>query len=323
MAQKWKKNNKVCQPAVTLTLIIITTATIFFAISGSGPSQMLQVALLRKAMIHKGALQPPGAVQPMLPGQRNPDQTRHPAQLVVHSSIVGSAQLGIQPSLLECAGACQAFLKYIVEQRDKSAGWKRYYGEIATFLIAKGSVSVVEIGTAWGGLAAHLVANVPNIKMNAVDPFLAGFDKSDSQSREYAAKQHSMMRQWKLTPNNWSDTFAQAMELNLRSIAVTHGVTYRLWHEKSTDAAPNFPDASIDAIFIDGSHTRAGVTNDLHAYWPKVKSGGFCIFNDYHNNRFPGVTAAVDFFASSLPQGLGGIMVIGNPRHGNVFIQKP
>lgn len=48
----------------------------------------------------------------------------------------------------------------------------------------------------------------------------------------------------------------------------------------------------IDILFIDASHTYKDVIYDFQTYFPYVRTGGFCIFDDYQS--IPCVKAAVD-----------------------------
>lgn len=67
--------------------------------------------------------------------------------------------------------------------------------------------------------------------------------------------------------------------------------------KESKEAAKGFPDASLDAIFIDGSHDYLSVRGDIEAWWPKMK--GRCVFSghDFHTH---GVNRAVREFSSSI-----------------------
>lgn len=50
---------------------------------------------------------------------------------------------------------------------------------------------------------------------------------------------------------------------------------------KSTDAAGRFDDASLDFVYVDGDHTYQGVKDDLVAWLPKIRPGGFIGGDDY------------------------------------------
>jgi predicted O-methyltransferase YrrM len=50
----------------------------------------------------------------------------------------------------------------------------------------------------------------------------------------------------------------------------------------------------IDILFIDGDHSYQAVINDFMLYEGLVKSGGYIIFDDYHDYGCPGTKIAVD-----------------------------
>lgn len=51
---------------------------------------------------------------------------------------------------------------------------------------------------------------------------------------------------------------------------------------------------NADVIFIDGEHSYAAVSEDIDAWFPHVKPGGWIGGHDYDHPRFPGVRQAVD-----------------------------
>eukprot|EP00741_Cyanophora_paradoxa_P017469 tig00020965_g16878.t1 len=69
----------------------------------------------------------------------------------------------------------------------------------------------------------------------------------------------------------------------------------------SLEAAKTFEDGYFDFIYLDARHDRAGVTEDLEAWWPKLRRGGLFSGHDYldghaFDTEF-GVKTAVDAFA--------------------------
>jgi hypothetical protein len=48
----------------------------------------------------------------------------------------------------------------------------------------------------------------------------------------------------------------------------------------SVEAAATYPDASLDAVFIDADHSTEAVLADCQAWWPKVKPGGILAGHD-------------------------------------------
>ncbi|CAE8612394.1 unnamed protein product [Polarella glacialis] len=214
----------------------------------------------------------------------------------------------------ECTGACDQLLKLIQKERG-SSNWKVYYDEVAEFLIKRNATRVVEIGTAWGGLAKRLLEKVPGLKLECVDPFMAGYDKKDLQSSIY----EGIQKTFNLDAQAFSNMYAQAMEYDLGTL---FGCRYTLHHKLSVEAAVEFADGSVDGVFIDGLHTYEGVRDDIKAWGMKAKAGGVYMFNDYvpGGGSFPGVEKAVKELAASTPVGTAGIRSIGEPRHGNVWI---
>jgi hypothetical protein len=64
----------------------------------------------------------------------------------------------------------------------------------------------------------------------------------------------------------------------------------------SWDAAEQFLDDSVDFCYVDAGHSYEAVTNDLTAWWPKLRPGSMFGGDDY-TKGYPGVQQAVwDFF---------------------------
>jgi hypothetical protein len=70
----------------------------------------------------------------------------------------------------------------------------------------------------------------------------------------------------------------------------------------STQIAAQFPAAYFDWIYIDANHAYDAVKADLHAFYPKVKDGGFITGDNYGNRPEwwwkDGVQCAVDEFVA-------------------------
>jgi len=50
----------------------------------------------------------------------------------------------------------------------------------------------------------------------------------------------------------------------------------------SLEAAKDFPDRSLDAVYIDGEHDELNVRQDIETWRPKVKFGGFLMGHDFY-----------------------------------------
>ncbi len=71
-------------------------------------------------------------------------------------------------------------------------------------------------------------------------------------------------------------------------------------HGLTTQMIASFPDAHFDWIYVDGDHAYAGAIADARASAPKVKPGGYLVFNDFahvdpHMGRYGVHRAVVEF----------------------------
>ncbi len=53
----------------------------------------------------------------------------------------------------------------------------------------------------------------------------------------------------------------------------------------STSVCDKIPDNSLDWVYIDARHDYLGCKEDIHAYWPKLKSNGIMSGHDYIENH--------------------------------------
>ncbi len=87
------------------------------------------------------------------------------------------------------------------------------------------------------------------------------------------------------------DIFRQVLrstvQNNLRPLKDVQLISHLSW-----EAAKQFPDASLDMVFIDADHSYEPVARDIDAWVPKVKPGGILAGHD-HCDMFPGVIKAV------------------------------
>jgi len=136
----------------------------------------------------------------------------------------------------------------------------------------------VEVGTQWGEFALRIVSTWRG-KLFCVDLWRhqdAGYVDVTNISNEA-----------------FEDMY-QKVQAKLEPLGVT------LIRMLSVDAARQFADGSLDWVYIDANHSREAVTEDLNAWWSKVRSGGIVAGHDYVNGVNPwgvsGVKAAVDEF---------------------------
>jgi hypothetical protein len=64
----------------------------------------------------------------------------------------------------------------------------------------------------------------------------------------------------------------------------------------SVKMAEAVPDGELDWVYVDADHTEKGCYEDLIAWTPKVKLGGYIMGHDYNTEKFQAVIRAVDRF---------------------------
>jgi len=65
-------------------------------------------------------------------------------------------------------------------------------------------------------------------------------------------------------------------------------------YSQNNSAVKAADDRRYEILFIDGDHSFEGVKRDFELYAPMLTDGGYVIFDDYHSDRWPEVTKAVD-----------------------------
>lgn len=161
-------------------------------------------------------------------------------------------------------------------------GWFNYQG-IYSDIVKKlpNRAHIVEIG-AWKGcstsyLAVEIINSGKQITLDVIDLWNGDADgpKSYDITKEYLNLQKDVLTEFK---RNLSSVLSI---INLNQIL-------------SIKAAQFYCDQSLDFVFIDASPEYECVKQDINAFLPKIKSGGFIGGHDYNPNSFPGVIKAVN-----------------------------
>ena len=110
----------------------------------------------------------------------------------------------------------------------------------------------VEVGVHRGGFSEYILANSNNLTLFSVDPWtdINGVVREDIKKEA-------------------TDKLAK---FGARSIIAPM---------TSVNAAKQFPDASIDVVYIDGLHSYAACKEDMDAWIEKIKPGGILAGHDY------------------------------------------
>ncbi len=147
---------------------------------------------------------------------------------------------------------------------------------------------VVEVGVFIGAMSKELLAGRPDLHLIMVDCWGGNTSQEYKDTNDFHA--------------NASDDQQREWEKQARAIADAYPGRVKIIKEFSTDAAKLVDDSSVDLVFIDADHSYKGCKDDIAAWEPKVKAGGWLSGHDYENDtgdfKF-GVTEAVDEYLSN------------------------
>lgn len=144
--------------------------------------------------------------------------------------------------------------------------------ELAKYFNELGFKKGAEIGVADGRYSECLCREIPNLKLFCIDPWdtYGGNRRGGGKSMQYGNYELAHGR------------------------LDRYGVTFV--RKVSMDAVKDFPDNSLDFVFIDGNHDFDYVIQDLIEWSKKVRIGGIVAGHDYFNFRNSGVIEAVDIY---------------------------
>lgn len=149
-------------------------------------------------------------------------------------------------------------------------------------------LTLVEVGVHLARLAFAILGTHHGLRYIGVDPFAYGEETSpESRLRQ--------LRDLGLSPEEDGGFGAYELSSEVRRAAEyklnLFGDRAKLLAMPSVEAAAMVPDQSVDGVFIDGDHSYREVVNDIDAWEPKVKQGGFLSGHDFGNH--PDVARAV------------------------------
>lgn len=161
-------------------------------------------------------------------------------------------------------------------------GWfnmEAQYLELMDFV--KNNGIFVELGAWMGKSTSFIVTEIlnrkKNIKFYTVDTFEGEVNGSDAIENEAYIK---------FDLSTIYETYCKNTE-HLKS-------HYKTLKSNSSEAAKNFKNNSVDAIFIDAGHSYEAVISDIKAWFPKMKKD--CIVSGHDYTSYLGVKRAVDEF---------------------------
>lgn len=150
--------------------------------------------------------------------------------------------------------------------------------------MAKPNSHFVEVGS-WKGrssvfMAVEIINSIKKIQFDCVDTWEGSIEHTENNS---------------VINRTLYDEFL----LNIKPVSNVIRPIQKL----SLDAAKDYADESLDFVFIDASHEYEDVLNDIRAWMPKIKSGGWIAGHDYVEGRkyWEGVYDAVNEYFKEIP----------------------
>jgi hypothetical protein len=157
----------------------------------------------------------------------------------------------------------------------------------------------VEVGCREGRTTGFVLAQCPDIRAIAIDPWCAQSPSEDVTRETYEkwdfkgiarqfwenvggappATAKAALRQ---ATNPWAYGRCVMLRMPSNEAAYGLGVGNSLYRHMQ----------SIDVIFIDALHDYESVKQDISLWWPRVRPGGYLCGHDY-NHKWPGVMRAV------------------------------
>lgn len=155
---------------------------------------------------------------------------------------------------------------------------------LASIASAADGLVGVEIGVA-GGLHADSLINTPGVSLlYLVDPY--ALDPDDQEGRTY----------WGVSAPTLNNLKSEARE---RLKGAADRCTFLEMTSLAASRSNQLP-ALVDFVYIDGNHSYRAVSEDIGAWWPKVREGGVIGGHDFYNGytrSHDGVVKAVTEFS--------------------------
>lgn len=140
-----------------------------------------------------------------------------------------------------------------------------------------GYVAGAEIGVERGEYSAHLLEQMPELRLLSVDAWQAypGYREHVSQEK---------------IDGFYAETLTRLEPFAPRAKVI---------RDLSVHAAKHIPDRSLDFVYLDGNHTLPHVIADLAAWAPKVRPGGTVAGHDFGRSSVGHVREAVQAWTSA------------------------
>lgn len=178
----------------------------------------------------------------------------------------------------------------------------RRWDVLASFMLDQGYKTFVEVGCKEGRTTGHILKNVPDSRVIAIDPWIANpappngdMTREDYEKWDFA----------KIEADFWAnvgENIKRCMMIRTTSADAALRVQPQPELNRTWIAAQDPPKENgegigyiyppIDIGFIDALHDYESVLEDIRLWWPKVRIGGMLCGHDF-NHKWPGVERAV------------------------------
>ncbi len=156
-------------------------------------------------------------------------------------------------------------------------GGPRRWDILASFMLEQSYKTFVEVGCKEGRTTGHILANVPDSRVIAIDPWMAQEATADPTKETYADWDFSSIE---------AEFWANVGE-HCERCSMVRATSAEAWNH-----IPSSFRGLYDIVFIDALHDYEHVKQDIALWWPKVRIGGMFCLHDF-NHRWPGVERAI------------------------------
>ena len=167
-------------------------------------------------------------------------------------------------------------------------GGPRRWDILASFMLDQGYKTFVEVGCKEGRTTGHILTNVPDSRVIAIDPWMAQEATNDPTKETYEGWDFSRIEaEFWANVGEHKDRCCMLRTTSLVAATNTIEVGDDAFFESRGDGAMH-----ADLIFIDALHDYEHVKQDIALWWPKVRIGGILAGHDF-NHKWPGCERAV------------------------------
>lgn len=138
----------------------------------------------------------------------------------------------------------------------------------------------VEVGCKEGRTTGFVLANCPDVRAIAIDPWCQQEAGPDASRETYEKWDFTEIQQkfWEIVGDNRE--------------RCKHARCTSKSYVNSMVALNGVHPGAYDVVFIDALHDYESVKQDIALWWPLVREGGYLCGHDY-NHKWPGVMRAV------------------------------